>query len=360
MKVKTLLLVSVILLFTFAGWKSEIEHYYPLPVINSENAENNITYIVGEVQPAYTEDKNNRYIKITDKETKIPSGTKGKEYYVNIKEIPEYSGDPYVILNENIPDFSDIESSTEPFEKYSNLDEFGRCGPAIAIVCRETMPDGERSPIGGIKPSGWHTIKYNGLIDGNYLYNRCHLIAYQLCGENDNERNLITGTRFLNSVGMLTFENMVKSYIEETGNHVLYRVSPVFNDSNLLASGVVMEAESIEDHGRGICFNVFVYNVQPGIIIDYKNGESHIDPEYQRPEMDNDYSGLNDKQEMDALKNVDKYKNVTYVINTNTKKFHRPECESVGDMKEKNKRVTSESREEIIDQGYEPCKRCFP
>ena len=190
-----------------------------------------------------------------------------------LADIPEYSGDPYVVLNDNWPDFDVEDLTTEPFEYYSELDSVGRCGVAYANVCLEIMPTEERGSIGQVKPSGWQTVKYD-FVDGKYLYNRCHLIGYQLAGENANARNLITGTRYMNVTGMLPFENMVDNYVEDTGNHVLYRVTPIFEGTNLVASGVRMEAFSVEDEGEGICFNVFVYNVQPGVVIDYATGES--------------------------------------------------------------------------------------
>ena len=165
--------------------------------------------------------------------------------------------------------------TTTSFESYSELDSLGRCGVAYACASTDTMPTEERGTIGQIKPTGWHTVKYD-CVDGKYLYNRCHLIGYQLTGENANTKNLITGTRYLNVEGMLPFENMVAEYVEETGNHVMYRVTPHFEGTNLLASGVQMEAYSVEDDGEGVCFNVYVYNAQPGITIDYKNGDSRL------------------------------------------------------------------------------------
>ena len=192
---------------------------------------------------------------------------------VTIAEIPEYAGEPYVVLQDNWPDFNAEDLTTEAFETYSELDELGRCGVAYANICLEIMPTEPRGEIGQVKPTGWHTVKYD-CVDGKYLYNRCHLIGYQLAGENANRKNLITGTRYLNVTGMLPFENMVDNYVEETENHVLYRVTPVFDGGNLVASGVQMEAFSVEDEGEGVCFNVFVYNVQPGVVIDYATGES--------------------------------------------------------------------------------------
>lgn len=192
---------------------------------------------------------------------------------VTATDIPEYTGEPYVVLQDNWPDFNAEDLTTEAFETYSDLDGLGRCGVAYANICLDIMPTEPRGEIGQVKPTGWHTVKYD-FVDGKYLYNRCHLIGYQLAGENANRQNLITGTRYLNVTGMLPFENMVDDYVEETGNHVLYRVTPVFNGENLVASGVQMEAFSVEDEGEGVCFNVFVYNVQPGVVIDYATGES--------------------------------------------------------------------------------------
>ena len=255
----------------------------------------------------------------------------------SIDEISLYSGQPYIEINNNIPYFSENDLIIESFVYYSDLDVLGRCGVAYASIGIDIMPTEERGEIGQIRPSGWHTVKYNDIIDGNYLYNRCHLIGYQLAGENANEKNLITGTRYLNVQGMLPFENMVTDYVKETGNHVLYRVTPVFEGDNLLASGVLMEAESVEDKGNGILFCVYVYNVQPGIIIDYASGESCLDEDIQLTQQ-----------------------GTTYILNTNTKKFHYPSCSSVDEMKEKNKQVFTRNREDVIIQGYVPCKRCNP
>lgn len=193
----------------------------------------------------------------------------------DIENLPEYDGNSYVIVNDNIPYFKEEEYTTNSFEKYSELDSLGRCGVASANISKDLMPTEKRGSIGMIKPSGWHTIKYDH-IDGKYLYNRCHLIGYQLTGENANEKNLITCTRSMNAKGMLQFENMVTKYIKDTGNHVLYRVTPVFEGNNLVATGVEMEAYSVEDNGKGIKFNVFVYNIEDGIIIDYKTGDSKL------------------------------------------------------------------------------------
>ena len=192
---------------------------------------------------------------------------------VAVEDIPAYSGEPYVVLQDNQPDFGLEDLTLEPFENYSELDYLGRCGVAYANICLDIMPTEPRGDIGQVKPSGWQTVKYD-CVDGKYLYNRCHLIGYQLAGENANKQNLITGTRYMNVEGMLPFENMVDTYVEETENHVLYRVTPVFDGENLVASGVQIEAFSVEDEGEGLCFNVYIYNVQPGVTIDYATGDS--------------------------------------------------------------------------------------
>ena len=192
-----------------------------------------------------------------------------------MENLPIYYGDDYILIDENEPKFTDEEKNSEVFEKYSELDYLGRCGVAFAKLGIESMPNEERESIGMIKPSGWQTKKYN-IVDGQYLYNRCHLIGFQLSGENANEENLITCTRYMNAGVMLEFENKVANYIEETNNHVLYRVTPMFENENLVANGVQIEALSIEDNGKGIKFNVYIYNVQPGIEIDYKTGKSYL------------------------------------------------------------------------------------
>ena len=196
---------------------------------------------------------------------------------IDISSLPAYSSSPYVTVNDNVPQFTTSQmKTTESFETYTELDSLGRCGTAFACIGKDIMPTGERGEIGQVKPSGWKTVKYD-IVDGKYLYNRCHLIGWQLTGENANNKNLITGTRYMNVDGMLPFENMVDDYIEETRNHVLYRVTPIFKDNELVARGVQIEAYSVEDDGDGICFNVYCYNVQPGVKIDYETGESILD-----------------------------------------------------------------------------------
>ena len=277
-----------------------------------------------------------------------------------IEDIPKYVGNAYISVNGNIPYFTnDEKTNTTPFENYSNLDDLGRCGVAFANICKEIMPTEERGPIGQIKPSGWHTVKYNGIIDGNYLYNRCHLIGYQLAGENANELNLITGTRYLNIVGMLEFENTVSAYVEETNNHVLYRVTPIFEGKDLVAKGVEIEAWSVEDKGAGICFNVFCYNVQPGIEIDYATGDSWLsENSFQNESVDVNYSDESEKEETTISNQTDEEVRV-YILNVNTKKFHLPTCSSVDSMSDKNKKEVEGTVDEMKAQGYTPCARCL-
>lgn len=268
----------------------------------------------------------------------------------DISTVPEYSGAPYVELNGNVPYFKKEEFNTDKsFEEYSQLDYLSRCGSACGNISLDIMPQDKRESIGSVKPSGWHTVRYDDIVEGKYLYNRCHLIAYMLAGENANEKNLITGTRYLNTEGMLPFEKAVEKYIEKTGNHVLYRVTPVFKSDNLVASGVVMEALSVEDDGAGVQFNIYAYNVQPGIIIDYGTGESRRDIDKERLTLDNE----------SKIKSSQDYVGA-YVINTNTHKFHYPTCGSVADINEKNMRILQNSRDEIMQMGFSPCKRCNP
>lgn len=261
-------------------------------------------------------------------------------------DITQYDGRPYVVVNNNVPYFSEEDLTEQSYEFYSDLDKLGRCGVAYANIGIDIMPKEERGEIGQIRPSGWHTVKYNGLIDDNYLYNRCHLIGYQLSGENSNIQNLITGTRYLNVEGMLPFENMVANYITETENHVLYRVTPVFEEDNLVASGVLMEAESVEDKGEGVLFCVYAYNVQPGIIIDYATGESCLDESIQATEP--------------IVSKETEPQGTTYILNMNTKKFHYPSCSSAYQIKEYNRQEYTGSRDDVISQGYIPCKICKP
>lgn len=269
---------------------------------------------------------------------------------VSLSEVPAYSGEPYVAINNNTPGFNDEELTTTSFETYSTLDYLGRCGVAYACIGTDLMPTEDRGSISEVTPSGWINKEY----DGQYLYNRCHLIGFQLSGENANERNLITGTRYMNVEGMLPFENMIADYVHETDNHVLYRVTPIYDGTNLVASGVQLEAESVEDDGEGILFNVYVYNVQPGITIDYATGESwqeqgttttpvQEEPVQEEPEEQTPVSS-----------------GTTYILNTNTKKFHYPSCSSVDQMSDRNRQEFTGTRDEVIAMGYDPCGRCHP
>nr|DAV90989.1 MAG TPA: DNA/RNA non-specific endonuclease [Caudoviricetes sp.] len=297
----------------------------------------------------------------TEEPTTVPTEPVAVSY--SLSDIPAYSGSPYVALNGNVPYFTDSEFTTTSFETYSTLDSLGRCGVAYANVGLETMPTEERGSIGQVKPSGWHTVKYD-CVDGKYLYNRCHLIGYQLTAENANTKNLITGTRYLNVQGMLPFENMVADYIKETKNHVLYRVTPVFDGNNLVASGVVMEAESVEDKGDGILFCVFCYNVQPGVSIDYATGDSQLDGTAKNESTTSttppaETTAPTTQPETQAPAETQP-QGQTYVLNTNTHKFHNPSCSSVKDIKPQNRQDYTGSRSDVIAMGYDPCKRCNP
>lgn len=270
-------------------------------------------------------------------EANIPSYT--------LEDLPEYSGEPYVVLNENVPDFPAEDETTNSFERYSPLDDLGRCGTAYANIGTDLMPTEERGSIGQVKPSGWQTVKYD-CVDGKYLYNRCHLIGYQLSGENANEENLITGTRYLNVEGMLPFEDQVADYVQETDNHVLYRVTPVFEGDNLLASGVVMEAKSVEDDGAGVCFCVYVYNVQPGVAIDYATGASWLEEDAP--------AATTQPEETSAAEESH------YVLNTSSMKFHLPACSGVESMSPANRQDYTGTRQALLEQGYTPCGTCKP
>ena len=307
---KQLLLLAALLALTLTGCEAQ-------DLLSTERADSG-----SEVTAAYTMTES----QITDQ---APTA-------VSVLDVPEFSGEPYVVLNGNEPDFTDEEKTTESYEHYSDLDSLGRCGVAEANIGQDLMPTEKRGAIGQVKPTGWHTVKYDQ-VEGKYLYNRCHLIGYQLTGENANEKNLITGTRYLNVGGMLPFENMVADYVKETGNHVLYRVTPIFTGDNLVADGVEMEALSMEDDGEGISFHIFAYNNQPGISINYATGDSTL----------SESSGtMTDQQE--------------YVMNTSSMKFHLPSCSSVSSIKDENKATYQGPREDLIAEGYEPCGRCNP
>ena len=305
--------------------------------------------------------------------------------YVSLDAIPAYDGKAYVAVNNNEPFFTDSDMTTTAFENYSDLDSFGRCGVAYANICKDIMPTEERGKIGMIKPSGWHTVKYD-VIKDRYLYNRCHLIGYQLAGENANPKNLITGTRYLNVEGMLPFENLVADYVNNTGNHVLYRVTPIFSGSNLVANGVLIEAKSVEDNGGGILFNVYCYNVQPGVGINYENGDSWLDgttPQEQSAQTGaaqnegsqssdgsqagasagdtgssgsitgSAASGSNTSPAENSVSDSSNSKTMVHITATG-KKYHRAGCRTL------KKSDTEVTLDEAKSMGLSPCGICNP
>lgn len=258
----------------------------------------------------------------------------------DLSAVPAYSGDEYVVINDNNPFFSESEIVTESYEYYSDLDPLGRCGVTCACVGKDIMPTEKRGNISSVKPTGWHQNRYD-FISTKDLYNRCHLIAHSLAGEDANRQNLITGTRYMNEA-MITFEEMVHDYVYEYDTHVMYRVTPVFEGDNLLASGVLMEGFSCEDKGESICFCVYLYNVQPGVVIDYATGENRADDESASP-VSSEKTELND-----------------YVLNTKSKKFHTPGCSNIKDIKPENIKEITTDRASLVADGYKPCGGCNP
>lgn len=273
-----------------------------------------------------------------------PEGNTGN---ITLDSIPAYSTSPYVYINNGVPSFTAEEITITAYEFYSELDSLGRCGYTMACIGKEIMPTEDRGSISSVYPTGWIQAQYD-CVDGTYLYNRCHLIGFQLTGENANKKNLITGTKYLNNEGMLPLENMIADYIKETNNHVMYRVTPIFKGNNLLASGVHIEAYSVEDEGDGICMNVYVYNVQPGVAIDYATGASALsgEPLPETPPDEEQSSSTTGEQD--------------YTLNTNTKKFHNPSCSSAQSTSEQNKQQYHGTREDLIAQGYSACGVCNP
>ena len=348
---------------------SETESY--VETVQTESAENDPGDETEIQTAAETEIQAAAQVQSDDSKQKVVHT--GTASAFNAADVPAYSGEPYTAVNNNEPYFISDNLTTEAFENYSELDALGRCGVAYANVCLETMPTEKRGSISEVKPTGWHSVKYDN-VDGKSLYNRCHLIGYQLTAESANQQNLITGTRYLNVDGMLPFENMVADYVKETDNHVLYRVTPIFTGDNLVADGVLMEGYSVEDEGDGICFCVYAYNVQPGITIDYATGDSWLSSEKGNS---NSSSGGNsavsqsaaDKSgTQQAAVQTESVKETSapvstgteYILNTNTKKFHYPSCSSVKQMKASNKKEYTGSRDDLIAQGYDPCKKCNP
>ena len=272
--------------------------------------------------------------------------------WVDDLDIPEYSGKAYAVVNGNQPFFDTEQIAEGSYEIYYQLDSLGRCTLADAVVGPDIMADGRRGSISEIKPTGWHTDRYS-FVDGEALFNRCHLIAHYLTGEDANPRNLVTGTRYMNTEGMNALENMVGDYIRETGNHVRYRVTPVWTGDNLICDGLLVEAWSVEDEGEDICFCIYAYNVQPGIVIDYRTGDNYAEsgeiptqqdqqePSYAQYLTDEDVTGH-------------------YVLNIKKKKFHLPDCEGAEDIAEDNRKDYYGSRNELVEEGYVPCGGCNP
>lgn len=317
---------------TETSTKATVEETYQPPENSSEDAASESIVETETATEAATETEREAVQKIT------------------LADIPEYDGDAYVMINDGNPFFSkdEIEEAKSSFETYGSLDEYGRCTTCVASVGQDIMPTEERGEIGSVKPTGWHTVKYD-CVDGKYLYNRCHLLGFQLTAENANKQNLITGTRYLNIDGMLPFENMVADYVKETDNHVLYRVTPMFDGDDLVARGVLMEGMSIEDNGEGVLFNAFCYNVQPGVTIDYSSGESTSNETVQEDVSEDEKSVSSDEKQA-----------CDYVLNTNSMKFHAPGCSAAERISDKNRKEVNEDRQVLIDQGYSPCKICKP
>ncbi len=289
---------------------------------------------------------------------------------LSYRDVPAFEGNPYVYVNDGEPTFTDEQRAAEPgHEHYGELDELGRCTTAFAMVGPETQPTEKRGSIGEVRPSGWQMAKYD-FVEGKYLFNRCHLLGYQLTGENANPQNLITGTRYLNIQGMLPFENAVADYVDATGNHVLMAATPIFEGSELVARGVHMMAESVEDGGEGVAFNVFCYNVQPGVVIDYGTGESMLEEDAtplpdvsgaeSAPDTASEGAGAGEASEKGATGSAEGKGTTEYVLNTNSKKFHLPSCSSVDQMSPKNREDVEDTRENLIAKGYDPYKRCNP
>lgn len=348
---------------------SETESY--VETVQTESAENDPGDETEIQTVAETEIQAAAQVQSDDSKQKVVHA--GTASAFNAADVPAYSGKSYTAVNNNEPYFTSDDLTTEAFENYSELDALGRCGAAYANVCLETMPTEKRGSISEVKPTGWHSVKYDN-VDGKSLYNRCHLIGYQLTAENANKQNLITGTRYLNVDGMLPFENMVADYVKETDNHVLYRVTPIFTGDNLVADGVLMEGYSVEDEGDGICFCVYAYNVQPGITIDYATGDSWLSSEKGNSDSSSggnsavSQSAADKSGTQQAAVQTESVKETSapvstgteYILNTNTKKFHYPSCSSVKQMKASNKKEYTGSRDDLIAQGYDPCKKCNP
>lgn len=279
-------------------------------------------------------------VKDTDKDTEKPTEQPAPEGALSVEDVPPYSDKAFVLINNGQPNFEESDLRTAAYEYYSPLDSLGRCGYVMACVCKETMPTGPRGSIGHVTPTGWNNNAYE-IVEGGYLYNRCHLIGWQLTAEDANKSNLITGTRYMNISGMLPFEDMIADYVNETGNHVMYRVTPIFEGDNLLASGVHLEGYSVEDKGEGICFNVYSYNVQPGIVIDYATGENHLS------DVPNETQGETES-------------NYAFVVNKSSGTIHTSTCTYAKTIKPENRLGSNGPLKDLLDQGYKACSKCKP
>jgi len=335
-KLFNLLILLLVTVLAMTSCYAEVKlAFEPQSTVSFADIEENRQSEITETKPPVNESE-------IDNETELESIKQSE--LEQAESIPEFTDEPYFVLNDNQPLFTEDEITTEAYEFFSELDALERCGVTRACVGRELMPTEDRESISHVKPSGWVNVPYD-FVDGRYLYNRCHLIGFQLTGENDNERNLITGTRYMNVEGMLPFENMVADYVKETNNHVMYRVTPIFKGDELVVRGVQMEAWSVEDDGEGICYNVYIYNVQPGVEIDYSTGESReagSPPAEEEPAETKRPAGKK------------------YILNTNSKKFHLPECSGAENMKKENREEFTGSRKTLIGDGYEPCGQCEP
>lgn len=348
-KCKNLLLLLVSVLFIVSGC-GEISHNSNLKSVASTNQTNSLRRTDELIKEEYVT---------------VEQLAGGKFEY---SSIPDYSGIPYVEVNGNIPYFNNTDIVSESYELYGKLDTLGRCTSSIACLGKDIMPivTEERGEIGNIKPTGWHSVKYN-CVEGKYVMNRCHCIGWQLGAENANENNLVSGTRYMN-LEMLVFENMVAEYIKETNNHVMYRVTPIFVGDELFCRGLLMEGYSVEDRGSKICYNVFFYNIQPGIEFNYQTGESWyigIFPDNNSSsviyDMDQfDSETVSDDSNSSEISPLPVEKKVTYVLNNRSMKFHFSDCFSVKKISNKNREIFEGNRKYIISIGYEPCEICNP
>ena len=356
----SILCLVAVLLSSFAGCGSEQSDETTTDIIEttieSLITENETEAITDSSEPEKSEEKTTE--KETEKQNKTDSVGDDNSKAI-LSDIPEYSGRPYVVINDNVPSFNKYELTTKGYETYASLDSLGRCGGAVASCGREIMPkpEEERVSISAVKPSGWVQAQYDS-VSGKYLYNRCHLIGWQLSAENANKRNLITGTRYMNTEGMLPFENMVADYIRETDNHVAYRITPIYDGNDLVATGVQMEAYSVEDDGEGICFNVFCYNVQPGVEIDYTTGRSWASESNKETTKKQTVAVQTTKEEVEKTQEPVSYD--TYAYSSKSDKFHYPSCRYAKTIKAENYCEYTGDRQGMISKGYTPCKNCSP